>query len=179
MDQPLRAIVWRKQRLARGLAQRCSINGGSFVFSFIHSLILQGVGGTSIISALGVILMWRVPVLAKEFGLQFCTGSLLGPQLPGQEPIPPLSVGVEEVMEHKQPPEQSTQRVSFLTREAYKCRLPAAQWRGCRRHTCSEEAEPGGPPGPWALSRTPSFPSSPSPAGPTPRPVLWPLELDG
>lgn len=44
------------------------------------------------------------PVLLKDFGLQFCTGSLLEAlSCLGRNPtIPPLSAGVEEVMEHKQ-----------------------------------------------------------------------------
>lgn len=59
-----------------------------------------------------MILMWRILVLLKDFGLQLCTGSLPGALscLGRNPPVPPRSAGVEEVMEHKQAPEQSTQR---------------------------------------------------------------------
>lgn len=44
-----------------------------------------------------------------------------------------------------------------------------ARWKCHRECTCSEEAGPGGPPGPWALNRTPSLTSAPqSSRGPHP-----------
>ena len=57
-----------------------------------------------------------------------------------------------------------------------------AQWRCRRECACSEEAEPGGPLGPWALNGTPSLTSAPRPSrGPHPLhgSCLWLFELDG
>lgn len=162
MDQSLRAIIWLKQRLA----QRCSINVGFFVLSFVpsfiyslsHSLIhlfthsVRGVRDTSTILTSGVILMWQILVLLKDFGLQFCTGSLLGALrcLGRNPPVPSLSAGVEEVMStQSEPPDTGDIQVQAAYDTAERLNsVPDLEKQGART------------PGSWALSRTPSLPTA-------------------
>lgn len=112
MDQSLRAIIRMRQRLA----QRCSINVGSFVLSFVPSFIyslshllihlfthsVQGVRDTSTILTSGgfscgeSLFCWRTLASSSV-------------QVPSLGPSGAWA-GVEEVMEREQAPEQSTQR---------------------------------------------------------------------
>lgn len=77
--------------------------------SFIYPLILSKESGTLPQSQLWPDSHVVSPCSSKGFCLQFYTISLLGALscLGRNPPVLPLSAGVEELMEHKQAPEQS------------------------------------------------------------------------